>query len=205
MLDDILSSVTGLFDSVRGLLDEAVTTEEERMKLRRKLREIEVGFREKVLKLQGKRVEARRSIIEAAKEQPFWKSWRALVMIGIFVLATVHAFAPGVSYFTPEQLYSLLKWGLGGYIGVEGAMGITRNLAPAAAERERRRAEQERRRAAQHERVAAETHPPAPPPKRRSTSTRGSEKKRNVKKKSDPFGDRIPDRLKGPDGSFHPR
>ena len=160
MFDSIVDSVSDALGSVRSIIDEVNTTDAERLKLKRKINRIEAKVRKAVLSVEKKRIEAKQGIITAAKEQPFWKSWRGLVMLGVFVLALLHSVVPDMGFFNAEQLTALLKWGLGGYMGLEGANAISKNLAPAAAAREQRKAEQARERAERHRRAVGKM--PAP-------------------------------------------
>lgn len=156
MINTILQSAADLTDSIFDGIDSIVTSDEERQKLKAKVKTRLIDFRAQALKVEEQRVKAREGIISGAQEQPFWRSWRGLVMIGVFILAVVHAVVPSVSYFSAEGLMTLLKWGLGGYIGSEGAIGIARHIAPATAERERRKAEEARRETERERRIREE-------------------------------------------------
>jgi hypothetical protein len=171
IVDELVSGLDSLADTIFSGIDSISTSDEERLRIKQKVQQQISKLKEKALDVKVAQIEAKAGIIKAAKETPFWKNWRGLVMLGIFVLAVIHAVFPSVAYFSAEQITTLLKWGLGGYIGVEGALGIARHGAPAIAERERRKAEQERHKARRYEQARqdmrsapAPTVPQPPPP-----------------------------------------
>jgi hypothetical protein len=119
MIDDILGGITSTIDSVTGLIDEATTTDEERLRIKKQMQELRMQVREGMLRIKEKQIDAKQGIISSAKDTPFWRNWRGLVMLGIFLLAALHSLVPGVAYFSSETLAQILKWGLGGYVGGE--------------------------------------------------------------------------------------
>lgn len=141
---DLAGLVTDGLDSIRGIVDDVNTTDAERLKLRRKIEQVRAKTQKAILSLKEKKLETKRSIISSAKEQPFWRSWRGLVMLGIFLLAALHSLVPSVAYFDSETLAQILKWGLGGYVGGEvlekvGVERERRKSKEAEAERERQK------------------------------------------------------------------
>jgi len=193
LVDDLINSVDSLADTVFGGIDSLSTTDEEKLKLRNELQKQFSQIQKAALKVKEKQIEAKAGIIKAAKETPFWKNWRGLVMLGVFVLAVLHAVMPEVAYFSSTQITTLLKWGLGGYIGVEGALGIARHGAPAVAERERRKAQQEREKTRRYRAAKSSMRSyepetpemrPGPPPESNGPET--VTEARNNPKKADP-------------------
>ncbi|AUO79280.1 hypothetical protein [Salinibacter phage M31CR41-2] len=172
IVDDVISGLDSLADTVFSGIDSISTSDKERLKIKQQVQKQIGKLKEKALDVKVAQIEAKAGIIKASKETPFWKNWRGLVMLGVFVLAVIHAVFPSVAYFSSDQITALLKWGLGGYIGVEGALGIARHGAPAIAERERRKAEQEREKTRRYDKARAEmssasapTVPQPPSPK----------------------------------------
>lgn len=171
IVDEVVSGLDSLADTIFSGIDSISTSDEEAMRIKQKIRKQVSRLKEKALEVKVSQIEAKAGIIKAAKETPFWKNWRGLVMLGVFVLAVLHAVFPSIAYFSAEQITTLLKWGLGGYIGVEGALGVARHGAPALAERERRKAEVEREKTRRYEQARSEmrstpapTIPQPPPP-----------------------------------------
>jgi hypothetical protein len=155
-IEGIIDAASGLADSIFGGIDSVVTSDEERKKLKAKMQKDLLDFKEKALKFREAQLDAKKSIITSSHDQPFWKNWRGLVMIGIFILSFAHAVFPSVTYFSPESLMAILKWGLGGYIGGEMVERGIEKAGEVGKQKERRRTEEAKWKKRRQERAMAE-------------------------------------------------
>ena len=149
----IVGAADDLAGTVFGGIDSLVTSDEERRKLKNEVQLALIDFREKSMEVAKKQMDAQVEVLKAETNTPFWRNWRALVMLGVFVLAAVHAFIPAINYFSSSELFGILKWGLGSYGLAEGTAEGARHfarskIAQSSAEKERHRAEAEKHRRA---------------------------------------------------------
>lgn len=152
-----IKGIVGAADELAGTvfngIDSIVTTEEEKRRLKAQVQKQLIDFREKAMEVTKKQMDAQVEVMKAETNTPFWRNWRALVMLGIFVLAFLHSILDGVNFFTSAELKSVLEWGLGAYGLAEGATQGAKHfsrgkVAQSAAEKERHRAEAEKHRRA---------------------------------------------------------
>jgi hypothetical protein len=121
----VLGFITGAVDKVTGLIDELVTTDEERGVIKNELRRVENMFAEKVLDYESRMMELRSNIImtEAKGESWLQRSWRPVTMLTFLVLVVLHHLG-ALAIELSDQMWGLLKIGVGGYIGSRGAEKI---------------------------------------------------------------------------------
>lgn len=124
----LLSFLSGLIKPVTDLVDELFTSDEERGKMHNALAQIESQIEMKMLEYEAKIAQFQSDVIiaEAKGESYLQRNWRPLLMVvfGIIV-ANNYIIAPYLDAIfdwkvvleIPEQLWGLLKLGVGGYIG----------------------------------------------------------------------------------------
>ncbi len=119
-LGTIISPVTALIDSLH-------TSEGEKQELKNSLYSMEAAFTGKVLEYETKLIQAQASIIKAEATGHSWlqRNWRPLLMtlFGIIILNNyilnpymAALFDIDITMEIPEQMWSLLKLGVSGYI-----------------------------------------------------------------------------------------
>lgn len=140
-VNPIADIVTGLAGPVVALIDELHTSDEERLTLKQKFFELQVNLYSKVLEYEGKVVDAQSRVVEAEAKSESWlaANWRPIMMV-TFLCLVVNKWT-GLSVilgfpqiFIPQEieleLWSLMKIGIGGYVG-----GRTlEKIAPSVAE-----------------------------------------------------------------------
>jgi hypothetical protein len=121
-LNIITGPITGLVKAVGGLIDGVTTTSEEKLTLQAKLNEIQNAF---VLQLaaldtQFATEQAKVVMAEANSGSYLARNWRPILML-VFTAIIAHNYviAPMFSLSSfpiPDQMWELLKIGMGGYI-----------------------------------------------------------------------------------------
>ena len=111
MLDKIAGALSGVF----GLIDDVITTDEERMALKVPLLQIQASVISEAIAAESALAKSKASIIvaEAASDSWLTRSWRPIVMLTFTAMIALGQFGgPPV----PEQMWPLLTLGLGGYV-----------------------------------------------------------------------------------------
>lgn len=121
----ILGIITGAIGAVSNVIDDLTTTDEEKGVLKNELRRVENLFAEKVLAYEAKIIEMQASVImtEAKGDSRLQRSWRPVTMLTFLVLVVMHHVG-WLAIELTDQMWSLLKIGIGGYIGSRGAEKI---------------------------------------------------------------------------------
>lgn len=122
-LAKLLSSpVSGLIDSVGGVLDKLITTDKDRLEAQRELIKIEREFQQSLMDADQKWAETQASVVRAEVASKSWmaRNWRPLLML-TFTYIIAHSFVlvpllglPAVQI--PPDMWDLLKLGMSGYI-----------------------------------------------------------------------------------------
>lgn len=106
----ILDFFSGLIKPAFDLVDDLVTTDEERMKLKNKLMEIQNQANEKLLEYESKVVEAKSKIMVAELQQGdnYTKRARPTVLYGgLIILLLNYVILPWIAYFTGKVIPSI--------------------------------------------------------------------------------------------------
>lgn len=113
----ILNFLSDLIKPVTSLLDEIITTDEEKAKVKNELVKIENRFLTKTLEYETKLLDARARIVEAeAKGQSLLqRNWRPVTMLTFLVLVVCDSFGL-LSFRLSSEAWLLLQIGLGGYV-----------------------------------------------------------------------------------------
>ncbi len=117
----ILSFLGGALNPIKDILDDVITSDEERLTLKVQLEKIENDLKVEGYKYDTALAEARSSIIIAEAQSQSWlaRNWRPIVMLtfgGLIVAISTGATNVEDLAAVPEQLWRLLQIGIGGYI-----------------------------------------------------------------------------------------
>ena len=124
----ILSFLGGIIDPIFKGIDSISTSEEEKGAIRIELKKLENAVKEKVLELEGQRMElegkflqAQSAVIIAEAQSQSWiaRNWRPIVMLTFcaeIVLISTGMMDTDALNAVPEQLWSLITLGIGGYM-----------------------------------------------------------------------------------------
>jgi len=131
----IFDFISGIIKPVTDLIDSLTTTDEEKLTLRNKFMEVTNTYNMKVVELESQIVDAKSKIIIAEAQGQSWlqRSWRPLVMIWFCILLGLYWFGVAPDYLVSnpalvDSLFTLLKIGIGGYIGGRTAEKIADKL-----------------------------------------------------------------------------
>lgn len=121
IFDSIFSFVGNAIKPVTELVDQVSTTDEEREKLKNELAKVEAQFTSKLIELRKKEIEAQTRVITSEAKGESWlqRNWRPttmLVFLGIIVAHWLGYTYEGISTEIQNNLYGLIKIGLGGYV-----------------------------------------------------------------------------------------
>jgi len=113
---DILGKVGELLGGAFGLVDDLHTSDEEKLTLKTGLLTIQTAVVSEVIQAQSKMAEMQSNIIvaEAKSTHPLTSMWRPITMLTFVVIIVLAQF--GVTGPVPEDMWPLLKLGLGGYV-----------------------------------------------------------------------------------------
>lgn len=123
--------------SVDGILGKFITDPEEKLKAQLELARIETEFQEKVMAADVEWAKTQASVIEAETTSQSWmaRNWRPILMLVFtFIIAFNYILAPIFSLKVlppPDQLWELLKIGMGGYIMGRSAEKIVPDIVKA--------------------------------------------------------------------------
>ena len=124
----ILEFLGGLIKPVTNLVDELFTSDEERGRMKNALAEIESQVEIKMMAYEAEIAQFQSQVIIAEAKGESWlqRNWRpSLMAVFGFIVANNYIIAPHLEAMLdwrvvleiPEQLWGLLKLGVGGYIG----------------------------------------------------------------------------------------
>lgn len=117
----IFSFIASIFKPASELVDDLITSDEERIKLKNEIAKVQFEFQSKALEYETKLMESKASIIEAEAKSghAITSMWRPIVMLcftGIVVARWFGLTAENISPELESQLFSIIQLGLGGYI-----------------------------------------------------------------------------------------
>lgn len=145
MWKDIIDFVSGIFKPASDLIDQVHTSEEEKLKLRNTLVELQNEVTTRQLELIGKQMdleqqilEAKTSMMTAEAQSDSWlaRSWRPITMLTFLSLIVLYA----LGLITLEARFAedfmlLVQIGLGGYVVGRSAEKALPSLARSLANR----------------------------------------------------------------------
>ena len=111
----MLGKIGDILGSVLGLVDDLVTTDEERMQLKVPLLALQTQVITTVIEAEKSALESRAAIITAEAQSTHWltATWRPITMLTFLALIVIGQFG-GTP--VPPEMWPLLKLGLGGYV-----------------------------------------------------------------------------------------
>jgi len=135
----IWEKLLDIFDPVAKIVDETVTSKEEKQTLFNELEKIKNQASENILKYQTELLKAQAKIVEAEAGGESWlqRNWRPLLMVSITaILINNFILFPYLSLFTekvvmlelPNGLWTLLTAGVTGYVVGRSAEKTVKNL-----------------------------------------------------------------------------
>lgn len=133
-----MSIIGGIVDGlgkVFGLVDDLHTSDEEKLTLKQSLMQMQNEILTQAIDLEKKSVEMRGKIVEAEakSEHPLTSMWRPITMLTFLALIVYsQLFAVPI----PEQMWTLLQLGLGGYVVGRSAEKVIPGVARALKQKE---------------------------------------------------------------------
>ncbi len=129
---NLFNIVSDVVKPITGLIDKIHTSDEEKLELQKNIKKIEAELSFKLLDYQKELIQAQSKIITAEAEGESWlqRNWRPLVMLTLVGLVVSYFFGLAPEYLINnpdivEELFSIVKIGLGGYvIGRSAEKGI---------------------------------------------------------------------------------
>ena len=113
----ILELIGGIFKPAAELIDELHTSEEERLKHKERLLEVQAIAMQTVFEYESDSLQARAAIVNSEAQSDHWivASWRPIVMLTLTSLVVVDSFGWLANPLSGEA-WLLLQIGLGGYV-----------------------------------------------------------------------------------------
>ena len=114
---NIWNSLTSIVQPVTQLVDELHTSEEERLKIKSGLFDVQAQLATQVMNYEARLLEARTKAItaEAQGASGLQRNWRPITMLTFLVLVVADTF--GLTAFRlADEAWTLLQIGLGGYV-----------------------------------------------------------------------------------------
>jgi hypothetical protein len=113
---DIIGKIGDILGGAFGLVDHLHTSDEEKLTLKAQLLTIQTQVISQVISAQSKMAEMQANIITAEARSKHWltSTWRPITMLTFLTL--IVAAQLGLTGPVPEDMWPLLKLGLGGYV-----------------------------------------------------------------------------------------
>lgn len=113
----MLDMIATIFKPAAKLVDDLVTTEEERLQIKQVLFDTQTKFAIEAMAHERKMLEAQASVIKAEAQgaSAIQRLWRPITMLTFLFLVVVDAFGWLPNRLAPEA-WTLLQIGLGGYV-----------------------------------------------------------------------------------------
>ena len=128
----------GLISAIGGVIDKLSTTDEEKLAAKAEILKIQSDLTVKLAEVDAKFAEAQAKVLVAEAQSESWmtRNWRPILMLSFtYILVHTYVLAPIfglVALEIPEDLWVLLKIGVGGYIvsrGVENVASYAPDVA----------------------------------------------------------------------------
>lgn len=134
----ITSLIAGIFKPATELIDALHTSDEERLDARGRLMEVQAAVLDMSLKYEMGVLQARAKIVdsEAKSDNLLASSWRPITMLTFLALIVGRAMGWVSADFTTEEwgrLFTLMEYGLGGYVLGRSAEKVTKTVVSARA------------------------------------------------------------------------
>ena len=122
--------ITAAIQPVASLIDNLHTSEEERLKIKQSLFEMQSLMAAKVMEYEAKILEAKAKIITAEATGQSWlqRNWRPITMLTFLGLVVADSFGL-LTFRLAAEAWTLLQIGLGGYVVGRSAEKIVPQVA----------------------------------------------------------------------------
>ena len=126
---NLLRFITDIFKPAADLIDNVHTSDEERLVLKNKLAEIMAALETKVLEFQLKFAKLQASVIQSEATGESWlqRNWRPITMLNFLALINLSLF--GFVNSLPDNIWTLLELGLGGYVIGRSVEKVSKTVA----------------------------------------------------------------------------
>lgn len=126
-----LDFLSKLIKPIGNIIDNVTTTDEEKKMLHNELIKIENSFAAKVLDYETKLMVAQASVINTEAKGESWlqRNWRPITMLVFLTLIVLH-YLGLLAFPIADQMWALLKIGIGGYIVSRGVEKTAASVAP---------------------------------------------------------------------------
>lgn len=116
-----LTALSSLFGPVSKVIDDLHTSEEEKSILRTSMLGLQVSFGGKLLEYEKSRMEMQAAVIkaEASSGSAITRMWRPITMLTFLGMVVSYWFGmtpEGITQPTVDNVFDLIKLGLGGYV-----------------------------------------------------------------------------------------
>jgi hypothetical protein len=135
---EILSGpVTGLVQEIGSVIDNLHTSDTEKLKAQQALTEITLAFQLKMAEMDTQVIQAQADVIKTEAQGASWlqRNWRPISMLS-FVFVILYAFVVVPTFnltpvTLPENLWTVVQVGFGGYVFGRSAEKIAPHIADA--------------------------------------------------------------------------
>jgi hypothetical protein len=135
--------ISDLVGAVGGVIDSLSTTKEEKLAAKAELFKLQTAFAVRLTELDGQFAAEQAKVVIAEAQSESWltRNWRPILML-VFTYIIAHNFiiAPMFSLPSlpiPDQMWELLKLGIGGYIGGRSAEYIAEQIGKGMAAKQK--------------------------------------------------------------------
>jgi hypothetical protein len=118
----IFDKIVGTIGSALGLVDKLHTSDEERLKLKAALLDIQSGIISEVIDAENKALQAQAQVLQAeaqstSKLTAMWRPITMLTFLALIVAASFGLVDTASLGAVPDRMWSMLTLGISGYIG----------------------------------------------------------------------------------------
>lgn len=132
--------LAGLFEPLAKIIDDLTLSKEEKEQLKLQTLSVQIGMASEILGYEQKLVESQASVIKAEAEGASWlqRNWRPILMLTIvFIVANNYLINPylkamfdwNIVLELPDQLWTLMTIGVGGYLAGRSGEKIAESVA----------------------------------------------------------------------------
>lgn len=132
--------LAGLFEPLAKIIDDLTLSKEEKESLKLQALSVQVGMASEILGYEQKLVESQAAVIKAEAEGASWmqRNWRPVLMLTIVLIVANNylinpylkaMFGWDIQLVLPEQLWTLMTIGVGGYLAGRSGEKIAESVA----------------------------------------------------------------------------
>jgi len=129
---DYINPFGKVIDSIGDAIDKNVTSDEERLTLKKEITALNNQITDKILEIELKRLEAQAAVLNTELKGESWlqRSWRPITMLCFVALIVTYWMGYSPPNLTQEDrgfIFEIIQWGLGGYIVSRGVEKTAKN------------------------------------------------------------------------------